>query len=540
MKRTIPTLKKAREANELARLNLDTIVRQKRAAIVAKYDATESSSARRRPQTETQTEDQLHPQFKRQLGVNIGRDLERNYSPARGILHQFRMNVVGELGKLQVNCEGGDEAVQWFNGVWAKDCDFRDDLHFSVILQNIVASVLREGDLLAVVDDGLIEDTGKLIHWEADQIVPLGENVLANCGLGDVKTLTQENGVIRGKWGKILGWSVTHLHGQQIINDADKMQIWRRENARHVKNPWRMNQGRGVASLLTSATNFLDLYEIMAAELASAKRAAVIAGYTTRTDAETDWDLPGTAASAANLPENSGKSVAETTAEGAVGTDPTRKNYERFENLTGGYWEYLQAGDDVKFPDFKRPNVLLAPFVEAVLGHAGASIGLARAYALLRADSNYTAFRGDMILSWVTFYAMQKWLEREYADWVAVKVLTWAQKKKIIKLLPVLWQQSLSWKWPQMPHVDEARESIAESQSLKNGTTDYSELLGPDWETKFKAYAKQLNRARELGLPLSPFEQKSGGAAPSETSTDGNSKKVDELDEQDEQEKAGE
>lgn len=67
-----------------------------------------------------------------------------------------------------------------------------------------------------------------------------------------------------------------------------------------------------------------------------------------------------------------------------------------------------------------------------------------------------------------------------------------------------------------MPSVDEARESTAEAQRLKNGTIGYYELLGPDWRTKLTALAEQFNLARELGLPLSVFEQKSGGAAPSE------------------------
>jgi len=506
------TLKQAREANEIARLKLDTIARTRRAAILAKYDATEQSVQRRAAAPEVQSEDEIYSQRKRALGTNIGRDLERNYAPARGIINQFRLNVVGELGKLQVNCENGDKAAAWFNGVWAKDCDYRDDLHFSTVMQNVVASVLREGDLLAVVDDKLTDnDTGKLIHWESDQIAPVSDDLLKS---SPFPTAIQENGIMRDTWGRILGYAVTGKHGLQTISAKEDATFWRRENARLVKNPWRLNQGRGVPSLITSATNFLDLYEILGAELSSAKRAAVIAGFTKRSNAITDWDA--STAAPAYLPENSGKDASTTAAEGANSTTPSARNYERFENLSGGYWEYLDAGDEITFPDIPRPNVHLAEFLEAILGHAGASLGMARAYTILRADSSYTAFRGDMILTWVTYYALQKWLERSYADWVARKVLGWAQRKSAIPTLPAGWETSLSWKWPVMPHVDEAREAQAESQSLKNGTTDYSELLGPEWETKFKALSDQLQKARDLELPLSVFEQKSGGTAPSE------------------------
>lgn len=507
----------AREKNELAKLTLDTAIRERKAAIVSKYDATESNVMRRQPEVETKSEDQIYDQSKRQYGNNIGRDLERNYAPARGILHQFRMNVVGELGKLQVNTDGGKEASDWFNGVWAKDPDFRDDVPWSTILQNVVAGVLREGDLLAVVDDGLIENTGKVIHWESDQIVSLGQGEFDKT---QFKNGTQENGIIRGKHGKVEAYIVTGKRGQQVINDITEATIWTRGNARLVKNPWRLNQGRGIPALLTNATNFLDLYEILAAELQSAKRAAVIAGFTKRTNAETNWDTPATMPE--NLPENMGKATTTTDLEQANGTEPTTKNYERFEKLTGGYWEYLEDGDEVGFPDLNRPNVNLAAFIEAVLGHAGAAMGLARAYTILRADSSYTAFRGDMILSWVTFYAMQKWLERTYADWVARKVLTWAMREGHVKTLKAGWENSLSWKWPTMPHVDEAREAIAEAQGLKNGTLDYSDLLGPDWMARFTAFSEQLKAARELELPLSVFEQKSGGAAPSESKGDAN------------------
>ncbi len=505
-------LQQARIKNEIARLELDTLLLARRQKIVAEYDATSSSVKRRQPRNEYKNEDGILPMLLRQKAVNIGRDLERNYSPAKSILHQFRVNVVGELGKLMVNIAGGKNASDWFNQVYAKDCDYREPgMHLSEVFQNVVAGVVREGDMLTVVDDDLIEDTGKLAHWESDQIVPLADNILP----AQYKGATQENGIIRGKWGKLLAWIVTGKHGIGMISDIKDATIWTRENACHVKNPWRINQGRGIPSVLTSASNFVDLYEILSKELQSAKVAAGNYASIKRTNAVTNWDTP--ALNPEYLPENAGKTAAEVATEPANHATNTGQNYDRLEAFTGGYTDYLNVGDEVDIPDIKRPNVHLMEFCDAVLGHAGASVGLARAYTILRADSSYTAFRGDMILSWVTFYAMQKWLERRYADWIAKRVLRWAMRKKEIKPLPAGWERAISWKWPTMPHVDEARESIAESQSLKNGTLDYSDLLGPEWETKFEAFAGQLNKGRELGLPLSVFEQKSGGAAPSET-----------------------
>jgi capsid protein len=478
--------------------------------IKAEYDVLKTSRLRRQPVRETKSEGAIYSPSKRSYGTNIGRDLERNYSPARGILHQFRMNVVGSLGKIQVNTKGGEEAAAWFNQIWAKDCDFRDSLHFSSLLQNIVAAVQREGDMLAVFDDGVIEDSGKLITWESDQIVPLSDAVLAAKGYpGHV----QDGGIIRDTWGRVVAYSVTGKRGLTVIDNAEDALVWKREQARLPKNPWRLNQGRGVPCILTAAASFLDLYEMLSRELQTAKRAAAQWAFITRGDAVTDWDSPATGA--AYLPENDGKASTTVSGEGAnSATEPEARNYESLEEFTGGYTDYGQTGDDVKWSPTDRPNVHMPEFIEAVQCQAGAAFGLARAYALLRADSSYTSFRGDMIMSWAgAFYPMQKWLERDIADWCGVKAITWAIKKKKIKPLPEGWEQTQSWTWPTMPEVDQLDAENATAQALKNGTTDFAALLGPDWRKRLEGLAEQINEIKRLGIPLSILEMKSGGVA---------------------------
>ena len=499
--------------NEELRLELSNAVLERRLsqvkALSGRYDAVETNTKRRQPQIETKSEDQTLDPRKRLLSHNLGRDLERNFSPARGILHQFRVNVVGAEGKLQVNTTDGEAAANWFNRVWAKDCDYRDDLHWSVVAQNVVASAMREGDVLVVFDDGITpEDTGKLLHFEADQICNLAESEFQKI-TGYVKGWTQESGIVRDNTGRIMGYICTGKRGLTMASKIEDVTFYPRAVARLVKNPWRLNQGRGVSALLTSATNFQDLYEILAKELQSAKVAASLAGFIKRSDAVTDWDSPATGA--AYLPENVGKGATETASEAANGTDPAAPNYERFESLTGGMFEYMADGDSAEFPDINRPNIHLAEFMEAVLGHAGASVGLARAYTILRADSSYTSFRGDMVLSWATFYMLQKWLERSYADWVAVKAIGWAVRKGLLKLAAG-WEQAISRKWPVMPNVDELKEANAVKQALKNGTTDYSQQLGPDWKRRLQSFAEQVAEIRRLKLPLSVLETVGGTA----------------------------
>jgi len=503
--------------NESLRLELENAVLERRVALIknqsGRYDAVEPNRNRRQPRIETKSEDQTLDPRKRLLAHNIGRDLERNFAPARAIMHQFRVNVVGSEGKIQVNTADGEAAAAWFNGVWARDCDYRDDVHWSTMLQNIVAACIREGDVLAVFDDDVTpEDTGRLIIFEADQIAPLSETEFKKLD-GYVNGWTQDGGIVRDQMGRVLGYIASGKRGLTVIDRIEDASFYPRSVARLIKNPWRVNQGRGVSALLTASTNFQDLYEILAKELQSAKVAASLAGFITRTDAVTDYDDPATGS--AFLPENSGKDAATTALEGANGTDPAAPNYERFESLTGGMFEYMAEGDKAEFPDINRPNIHLAEFIEAVLGHAGASVGLARAYTILRADSSYTSFRGDMVLSWATFYMMQKWLERSFADWAARKAITWAIRKGSVSL-SAGWETTISWKWPRMPSVDESKEADAVAKQLKNGTTDFGELIGPDWRNHFDSLAEQIEYGRAKKLPLSVYETASGGVSPVE------------------------
>lgn len=502
-----PTIDRLREKNEAARLKLSTLILDHKAKQLAKYDATEPSRARRQPAREYKHEGEIYDMSKRLLGCNLGRDLERNYSPAKAMMHQFRVNVVGSLGKVTVNADGGDEATDYFNEVFAKDCDFRDDLNWSTMCQNVIASIIRDGDMLCVFDDGITpDDTGKLLTWESDQIVPVSDSVLA---ASPYKTAKQDCGILRDEWGRVVAYCVTGKRGLSVIDSAKDVSYYKRSDARLAKNPWRLGQGRGVPSLLTPSSNFIDLYEILASELQSAKRTAKQYAFVKRENAVTDWDDP--ASDAEFLPENDGRTSTEVAADGANQTTHTARNYERLETFTGGLTDYLDPKDTVEFPKLDHPNASLAAFLETVHGYGGAALGLARAYTILRADSSYTAFRGDMILSWATFYWLQKHIERCFADWVAIKCLTWAQRRGAIKPLAAGWERSISWKWPTMPEVDQLDYENAVAAALKNGTTNYAALLGPDWRKKMDDLADQLEYGRQKNLPLGIFEGKSGG-----------------------------
>jgi capsid protein len=444
----------------------------------------------------------------RLLGVAANRDLERNFSTAKSIQWQYKVNVVGASLKMMVNCEGGKAAADWFNKTWAKSADFKDETtHFTTLVENMLTTVRREGDCAICVDDKLFENSGKILAWESDQIVKLSEKAFKNSPWS--KIAFQDNGLLRHNvTDKIIGIIITGQHGATSIDDISKVQIMPIEDVRLIKAAWRLNQGRGTADMLTAKKQFEDVYEIQNSELDTAIRTSKQAGYTKRKDPESGDNTPRITP----LDEEEGDEIAE------IVEVP---KYDKFEELYGGNWHYLHEGDEVGVIDNPRPNMDIIGFSNAVLAQAGSSQGLAKCYTLLQASSSYTAFRGEMLMSWATFYWWQQWAERMICDWIAVKVLTWAIKKGKIKALPEGWESSISWQWPKMPEIDMVKAAMSDRANLKNGKMDFADLIGPDWDNKLTSLQEQL--AKFKGLPLSVFETVSGSII-EDLKYDGNSK----------------
>jgi len=511
---------RAKRDRDLARLELETVAIKKKTEYLQNYDVLNPNRLRKAATAERKSENETYDMSRRLKGAALGRDLERNYSPAKSIIHQIKVNVVGSMGKLRINKGDKDKekntdaqtATDWFNQVWSKDCDYRDDCDWSTTLGNYLAAVLREGDIAHLVDDGVTQnDSGQLLAWEADQCVPYATGTWPSVEYaGKEKGDIQDSGLIRDSFGRIKGFVVTGKRGETALSNVEDGTIYSRGIMRLTKNPWRVNQGRGVPSLITSAANFIDVYDILAAELQTAKRAAKQYGYVKRSEAVMDFDNP--LLKTGYLPENDGQAQATADTQNAnLAAATGARNYEQFEQFAGGLVDYLDKDDEVTFPDINRPNANLVAFMDAVNGMSGAAMGLARVYTTLQATSSYTAFRGEMIMTWITFRWLQKWLERNVCDWTAVRVLRWAMRKGEVPKLSAGWERRISWGWPKMPEVKEIDAQKAIAEALKNGTTDYSELLGPEWRKRLECFADMVDVIRDLNLPLSILETKSGG-----------------------------
>ena len=515
------------------------------AAISMKYDAitrpTRGTGVRSK--TETKDERGTHTQVEWFRGIASARDLERNFAGTKSLLRQKRTLVVRYGPKLSVrtdNTDFNEQATGFFNEDWAKNCDSRNDLHFGDFVGLALTAAYREGHLLLAFDD-IIRNDGGLFAWEADQICNVESAAWDAFWRAKVRPLlrpdsgdpTQAGGVVRDQFGRVLGYIVTQARGRVEV-PADKATFLPRWHARWnpagvarlFSLPWRVNQDLGTPDVLAIANEQWDIYEMKRAELASAKAAGRRVGFI---ETGPDSELGSIRAlQKAGLTSDELGRVLD-----GQGTDTEQaevkalieralgNRYENLEQELGGLLEYGDPGDKLVMNQHTRPAASIREWADNAQEISGAALGLARSRSTMRAESSYTAFRGEELMTWEGAEAEQKALERGLADFCATKAIAWAMRQGIVTAAPPAnWDRRLVWRWPVMREVDESKAETAKDLRLKGGRTDWSQLLGPDWEKTHEALAEQANKARQRELPLGFLEMKSGGAAPSNEETE--------------------
>lgn len=479
---------------------------------------------RREAVVETKGEDHQLPAAKRLRITNLLRDMLRN-SPAFVMQNrQMCINVVGSVGgKMYAAFPRGyekaaDEVMEYFNRVWAPSAEFTYGKGFNWLLKTVLTTKDVCGNVILVFDDGILsggDGSGRIRAFEGDEIA----NV-SNFEKLFPKSYTQSQGFVYNQLGQFTGAFVSTTQRGRSVFDADSGVITlRRDPFAAMPGNWtvigdmmRFNQGRAVSPLASALISLIDLHETVSNEALAAKFNAQLVAQIVHTGSEDA------------APKDQGGFDGESGAFGAPSDGETVETVEIPKNEAlkniGLHAQEMPANRKLELLDTKRPNANMPNYVDFVLGMIGGARGLARVYSSLKAQTSFTAFRGEQIMTWKSFTDMQKDLEREVCDWAARCAISRAVRMGLITSpLPDGWEHMIAWVWPRMVEVSEKDAQSALQLKLQNGVTSLKRELGPGEFEKIMAERAAEKKAFDDAGLIYPGETSVSGEIKSGTDT---------------------
>ncbi len=467
---------------------------------------------RREAIVETKGEDRQLPAAKRARLVNLQRDMLRN-SPTRVSQDkQQRVNVVGSVGgKLyaafpDTHAAAAEAVIEYFNKKWFPKAEFTFRKNFNWMLKTILTTEDVSGNVVLVFDDGILtggNGTGRIRAFEGDEIaeVPKLEDYFP-------KSYTQSQGFVYNASGMFCGCFVsTSQRGRSVFApDAGVIKLSVDPFDDDAIPNWiclgpmmRFNQGRSVPPTAAALATLIDLHETSANEAQASKFNSQLVGQVLHDAATGKQD---------NVP-----SAFDDDSFGAGGKDADVKKIVLDKlRAIGIRYQDMPEGLKMELFDTKRPNTNLPAYIDYLAGLCGGVKGMARVFSTLKAQTSYTAFRGEQVMTEPSFEEARQDLEREVCDWAARCAIRRAVRLGLIaETLPDGWENMIAWRWPKMREVSEKDAQAALQQKLKNGVTSLTRELGPGEFEKIIA---------EQAFEKAAFD-KAGLIYPSETTVSG-------------------
>lgn len=209
--------------------------------------------------------------------LDLARNAARNSSTFNGILKQFDLNAVGTKGGKAIFDFDNSEAIKEQFSKWTRDADFFDGLSFNTVLKLILKTYILGGDMVLMFDDGLLEDSGKLVIYEPDEIGSTTPEALAS-HYGSYAR--QSLGRVYNGNGRFIGAIVSRSQRGADVFDPSKSYFLRRDPDASIfdsfwmmpRNVFRVAQGRGITPMSSSLATIIDLEDLCGFELAAAKK----------------------------------------------------------------------------------------------------------------------------------------------------------------------------------------------------------------------------------------------------------------------------
>jgi lambda family phage portal protein len=441
------------------------------------------------------------------------RDLVRNHGIASGGIQSIVDNVVGigaalapvpdytALGETKDWAIGWSKTVKsaWRSYAETTDCDAAHSLRFHQITEQIFRAAMVNGEVLVLplwLPDKTSRFATRFQVIESDRLSnpdhrPDDEHLRAGVEIDD--------------YGRPLAYWIRKTHpgdrflgfvSTALVDDWERVPAttaWGRPRVLHIHDKERTGQHRGKPLLSSVLAQFRMLDHYQRTELQAAVVNAMVAAFI-----ETPLD---------------GQTVAQ-----MLGSDLSDPRVNEYMAMQRQYMAPLRGAGVFQMPPGSkmepflptRPSDQFAPFIEAVVRHIGAGIGLP--LELLLKDfskTNYSSARAALLEAWRFFLGRRRWLEDcwcrpAYELWLEEAVSNNAVEAPDFYSSRFAYSRC-KWTWPGRGWIDPVKEAEAAQIRMDSGLSTLEHECaeqGLDWEEVLEQRAVELARMRELGIPL--------------------------------------
>lgn len=464
--------------------------------------------------TESRTEDEILDPSKRLKLLDLTRNLVRNSSLFNTMLTQLTTNVVGtDGGKIVI-----DYKNDYINNIlkdnffqYTRNVDFYTGDSLNHLLKRVLREYVIGGDCVLLFDDKLIEDSGKILLFESNEIVNVAnEEIEKRYGKG----CWCVNGKVYNPNGRHVGTVVSKSQSGVELADPTRCYFLKKDpNASSLDNGWfhfqcNYRDGRGVSPAASAVATIHQLEDLVQTELLASRRNASIFCWLTQ-EKNVQEELPS-AFDASDVEGMTDEEIEQAVKQENDSVQTISFNKARENSVI---YEALPEGIDAKQLQTQHPNTNIEVIVDFLATRCAASLGLSKVFATGNVDE--TNWRANQLFSRPTIFELQKNLE-QVCDWIFYRFSNYLVSHKVIEYIDPNIMEYISWSWSGIDQFDEVEHQNAIRLSLENCTASYRDILGMDWKEKLQQIAYEQKWFDENGLLHPHHKLISGGYFESE------------------------
>lgn len=533
-------LRRAQIRNQIARLNVETDVREAAGMIldtalgagVENSGYSNGGASRRKSWAKKYHSRSLSPKSdierNRKLLRERSRDLTMNAPLATAAVNSTRTNCVGSglipkpkidyefLGISQEEARELERLIKKEFALWAESslCDNNDQNNFYELQQIAFTDWLRNGEEFVLIKYGRVQP---YMPYRLRLKLVEGDRVCTNGsfdGEYDGSDRKEKNGnyVMNGveidKEGRVVAYHIcSQFPGEDGITEKKWTRVQKRgkrtgnPNILHIFNGERADQYRGVPFLAPVIESLKQLTRYTEAEIMAAVINSMFSVFIRTEDAEGVSDFSG---------------VDDETEE-----DEIREEDDEIE-LGYGTVNFLKVGESVEAVESKHPSANFGTFVSAVSNQIGAALEISPEVLLKKFSNNFSASKGALNETWKAFKMRRKWFVNDFCQavyelWFSEAVSTGRIKAPGYFNNPLVRKAytNATWNGPAQGQLDPLKEVNATVKRLQYGLSTREDecamMNGSDYEDNVRTLRSENEMLKNANEPIEEEGDKGNG-----------------------------